>query len=139
MWYVTKYCCLMFLPVIVAIFLLLSVTRILNVSIFNCQGHIQSFIWAHWCYWNVGFINTTIHSDTFKQTWVPDTAIHKVFNSTFLSGHLVWAPKQYTGVWKPLDMPLTVVNYCILRHCYPTQNLDIASNIHIFIVITIYD
>ena len=63
------------------------------------QGRIQGLVLAHRCYGNVytnSFIQT-MHCDTFKQTWVADPGIHKVFNSTFLSVLLI------LGVWERAD------------------------------------
>ena len=51
----------------------------------DMQGHIQGLVWAHQCYKILDSFIQAIYCDTFKQTWIAHSGIHKVFNSTFLS------------------------------------------------------
>ena len=39
---------------------------------------------------------------------------------------------QNTKIYYRISTFPIIVNCCILRHCYPTQNLDTAINIYIF-------
>ena len=79
----------------------------------SSQSLIQGLVWAHWCYRNVVFFytnNILLYCYTFKQTWVGDPGMLKVFNPNVLlkccaedmikwlmlfciSSPLIWAPK----------------------------------------------